>query len=516
MVIACALVACAQVRSVSGGEKDVEAPVVLFSDPPFLSTNINPKKITLTFDEYIQLNSIQQELVVSPPLPHQPIVKVKSKNVILSFEDSLLANTTYQINFGDGIVDVNENNKAKDLIYVFSTGDQIDSLTYSGKVHQYESDEPGKNMKVLLFANDSAIFTKKSLPLYFARSKEDGSFRLSYLNSGTYFLYALDDVNGNYTWDDGEAIAIHGAAVNIQPGDSITDVLAASIPRSSKPSVKEYITDSLGGVKIVVDPYYHDLQITSLSERKFVKAIVGDTVQIWLHDSIANDEEMFRIQWNSIIDDTISVRKYQEAIVGNFSIAADCKEKILASKDVVLSASIPISIADQERFQFQCDSVSQPFELLLGDSPNTIRIRSKTLVGKKYDIHLLPGAVRSMYGATNDSAEFHFSCYKTEDLGTLQIGLHGLTENVTHIFKLYNKSREVIFKKTVFQDENITVTDLPAGEYSAEVLRDDNDNGVYDPIDLASRVGPERIFIYTGKISVRANWEVKTDWNFVK
>ncbi|MBL0315571.1 MAG: Ig-like domain-containing protein [Flavobacteriales bacterium] len=113
------LVSCAQVRTVSGGEKDMTPPTVLFADPAFLSTNITPKKITFTFDEYVQLNNIQQELIVSPPLSHQPQIKIKGKTLELNFQDTLLANTTYQINFGDGVGDVNRKQQSARFDFCF-------------------------------------------------------------------------------------------------------------------------------------------------------------------------------------------------------------------------------------------------------------------------------------------------------------------------------------------------------------------------------------------------------------
>ena len=511
LILLLMLVSCAQVRTVSGGEKDNDSPIVLFADPAFLSTNITPKKITLTFDEYIQLNNIQQELIVSPPLSHQPQIKIKGKTLELNFQDTLLTNTTYQINFGDGVGDVNENNKAQDLIFVFSTGSTIDSLTYSGSVHQFNSDESGKNFKVLLFQNDSAIFIKKSLPIYFAKSKDDGTFHLSYLTGGTYHLFALDDLNGNYTWDEGEAIAMHPDPVIVQPQDSSAVELASSIPRSAHPTVKEYITDSIGSVKLVIDPYYHDLKITSLSNKNFLTQSHSDTLQIWMNDSLTQEEELLRVQWQDHIDDTISVRTFPEATSKALPLWAD-KTKILIADDVEIQSSFPLSIVQDDAFVLDADSIIQPCQVVKGPSANSILVKSNWQPGKNYHLHVLPGALESIYGATNDTSEFHFSCYKPEELGVLNLNLNHLPLNTNCVFTLYNKTREIVYRKSNCIDEVITIPNLPAGEYSAELLRDDNNNGIFDPIDWKTGTSPERVFVYTGKMTVRANWDVKADW----
>lgn len=59
---------------------------------------------------------------------------MKHRSLIVDIDQELLPNTTYMFNFGDAVVDVTENNKAKDLVYVFSTGASIDSLSLSGTV----------------------------------------------------------------------------------------------------------------------------------------------------------------------------------------------------------------------------------------------------------------------------------------------------------------------------------------------------------------------------------------------
>ena len=68
LVVFCLLmVGCAQVRSVSGGTKDSLPPRVLNVSPDSLSVWFDRSSFQVTFDEYIQLRNVQQELLVSPP-----------------------------------------------------------------------------------------------------------------------------------------------------------------------------------------------------------------------------------------------------------------------------------------------------------------------------------------------------------------------------------------------------------------------------------------------------------------
>ena len=84
----------------SGGPLDEDPPVVVESDPPNYSTLFDANKILITFDEYIVLNNVNQELIVSPPMDEKPEVKLKKKTLIIEFEEDLRINTTYTFNFG--------------------------------------------------------------------------------------------------------------------------------------------------------------------------------------------------------------------------------------------------------------------------------------------------------------------------------------------------------------------------------------------------------------------------------
>jgi hypothetical protein len=69
--------------------------------------------------------------------------------LVIQFKDTLLKNTTYVINFGKAIADVNESNVLKNFTYVFSTGSHIDSLSLSGNVNKFY---PGERKRCNGFA----------------------------------------------------------------------------------------------------------------------------------------------------------------------------------------------------------------------------------------------------------------------------------------------------------------------------------------------------------------------------
>ena len=126
---------CANRGTPSGGPIDESPPIVISSKPENFSVNFTQNEIEIFFDEYIRLNNIQNELIISPPINPMPIIIPMSsakKSIVISDIDSLKENTTYSFNFGESIEDNNERNPLTNFKYVFSTGKYIDSLKLSG------------------------------------------------------------------------------------------------------------------------------------------------------------------------------------------------------------------------------------------------------------------------------------------------------------------------------------------------------------------------------------------------
>lgn len=192
---------CAQIGAPTGGPRDTIPPVLVSAMPKLLSTHFTGNKITLVFDEYINVLEPQKNVIVSPYPKSFPIISFKLKEVSVKLKDTLLDNTTYAINFGNAIVDNNENNPFKDFTYVFSTGNTIDSLKLSGKVIMAETGKPDSTLQALLYrdAVDSTVETRK--PNYIARIDRNGIFTFTNLSEGVYKLYALKDGDGGKTYN---------------------------------------------------------------------------------------------------------------------------------------------------------------------------------------------------------------------------------------------------------------------------------------------------------------------------
>ena len=230
---------CAQIGAPVGGPKDTAAPILIKANPNNYQTNFNANKITLTFNEFVELQDIQNNFFVSPFQKTNPSVSSNLKTITIKLRDSLLPNTTYCIDLGNSIKDINEGNVFNNFSYIFSTGNFIDSLELKGKVVIAESGKPDSTIKVLLYRNgvDSSVNTRK--PDYITFLKGDVSFNFKNLPPDNFLIFALKDGDGNKFYNlKSEIFAFNDSKINTSyKNDSLTLFAYAEKKSSSFTSV---------------------------------------------------------------------------------------------------------------------------------------------------------------------------------------------------------------------------------------------------------------------------------------
>ncbi len=195
-----ALSGCAAVGNPDGGPFDETPPRITNSHPKNGATGVNTRKVTIDFNEFIKLENANEKVVISPPQTEQPEIKVTGKKIQVELFDSLKSNTTYSIDFADGIVDNNEGNPLGDFCFRFSTGESIDTLEVSGYILSAEDLEPVKGMTVGLHSDlsDSAFTTKPFERV--SRTDANGHFTIRGIAPGTYRIYAVTDMDQTFSY----------------------------------------------------------------------------------------------------------------------------------------------------------------------------------------------------------------------------------------------------------------------------------------------------------------------------
>jgi hypothetical protein len=192
---------CAQIGAPTGGAKDTLPPRLVKASPALNTVNFKGNKVTLSFNEYIDLQDLQGNLIISPLQKTNPVISYNLKSISIKFKDTLLSNTTYSINFGNSIKDVHEGNILRNFTYVFSTGKLLDSLTLEGKVVLAESGKTDSTIIAMLYRNASDTAVLKTKPDYITKLDGEGNFIFKNLPDADFMVFALKDGDGGKTYN---------------------------------------------------------------------------------------------------------------------------------------------------------------------------------------------------------------------------------------------------------------------------------------------------------------------------
>ena len=194
---------CANMGMPSGGPIDEDPPRVVSCSPPSGSVGVKDPKMTITFNELVNVKDAFSKVVVSPANVAIPRVSSLGRRVKIEF-DSLAPNTTYTVDFADAIEDNNEANALQGYAYTFSTGESIDTLRISGRVLGARNLEPQQSMLVGVHSNlsDTAFSTLRLLRV--AKTDDRGEFTIRGLAPGKYHIFALSDNDNDYRYSSPE------------------------------------------------------------------------------------------------------------------------------------------------------------------------------------------------------------------------------------------------------------------------------------------------------------------------
>lgn len=440
---------CAQIGYPSGGAKDSLPPVLVSAFPPERTTNFTSNKITLVFNEYIDVQDIQNNLLVAPLPKTTPNVSYKLRTVTVKIKDSLLPNTTYAINFGNALRDLNEGNPFRNYTYVFSTGNTIDSLSLSGNVLMAESGKVDSTLTAMLYKNadDSAVQQRK--PDYIARLDRQGNYTFKNLAEGNYKLYALKDGDGGRTYNSAvEVFAFLQNDIVVNSIEQKADTLYAYAEEKDKKNT----TASSSGSKGPAD--------------KKLKAVAK-----------AGTEN-------------------PQSLLAPFEVSFNRALKTIDEQKIKLTDSSFNTIPGAK--------------LSLDSTRKVLTLATAWKEGADYYFIIEKDAVEDTTGAQLAKADsIRFTTKEKTDYGNLLLRFAKL-DTARHIVLQFLKGEEIVRTVPVTA---ATWNDklFEPGEYDLRILYDDNRNGVWDPGSYTHKRQPEKVVTMPKKISVRAGWDNEKD-----
>lgn len=251
LLVALIASACASIGNPSGGPRDEDPPVVVRSNPAPYSVNFNGRRVTIDFNELVNVKDAFTKVTVSPVPAEMPRVSSSGRRVTVQFSDTLLPNTTYTIDFGNSIEDNNEANKLGNLSLTFSTGPELDTLRISGMVLGARDLEPQQEMLVGIHSITADSAFKKLKLERVTKTDDRGRFTVRGLKPGSYRVFALGDLNNDYRWDNpAEDIAFYDVLVSptTEPAlaiDSIYDKLTGKLDTVVEREYTRYLPNDI-------------------------------------------------------------------------------------------------------------------------------------------------------------------------------------------------------------------------------------------------------------------------------
>lgn len=510
---------CAKRGSITGGLKDTLAPVLRYSSPKNFSTNFEGDEIILGFDEYVKLKNLNKQLIISPPMKHEPLILPTnaSKVITIKIKDTLQPNTTYSFNFGQSIADNNEGNAINQFKYIFSTGSYIDSLSISGQIRDAYEKNVDNFVSVMLYEvndtfKDSVIY--KQSPRYITNTLDSlRTFKLENLKAGKYLLVALKDKGSNNRYnpkDDKIGFLKHYITV---PNDTVFELelfketlplkvfkpIQASgnrvfLPYEGKQNFKN------SKPKIVLK---HNNEVVETIVTAFPKK---DSLQVWykpikadsLSMEISRDkyDKKFTFKVKDQKKDTLNITAVQSGTL-NF------RERF------TLESATPLVKFDKSKIRLvNKDSVAVDFTTEYDEYDQKLYFDFKKEPVQKYNFTFFPGALTDFYEKTNDTLHYKLTTKEYSDYGNLVLNLQNV-KRFPIIVEITNKKGDVVYATDYSEGKTKLEFNLLVPEiFAVRIIYDDNKNKMYDTGSFLNKTYAEEVFYYQGDVDVRTNWDV--------
>jgi hypothetical protein len=563
--------ACAnKAQGPTGGPKDTTPPRVMKSVPLNNTLNFSKKQIYIDFDEMVSIEKPADNVIISPPQVKPPDVKSYGKRVTVNFNEDLLDSTTYSVNFGNAICDLNEKNPIKNFLFSFSTGNQIDTLSVSGTVIDAENLNPMAGIIVGIYVegSDSAFYKEPFLRI--GRTDENGRFSIDNVKKGRYKIFALGDVNHDYFFQSGEGVAMCDSLIN---PTFRREIMQDSIWKDSLhfDSIHTYMGTHFLPDNIILryfkeskkrqyfvkserkDPFSFNLFYnTEAKELPTIKPLnfnwdgkyiiqknnTLDSLTYWLTDSTVWKVDTLRMAVTYMKSDSVMKLVPATDTLSVFQRKGRVNPKARQSKvvpkaeplkfgtniagafevynPITVRFEAPLASIDLAKIKLsqKVDTIykSIPLKWRQVDSTKTsYAIDYKWVPETTYQLKIDSATFVSIYKKVSNAYMSDFKIRSLDEYSSIKIFL--LPFNPKAFLQVVD-SKDLILATKKASEKGTIVQYLKPGDYYIRMFIDENGNGKWDPGDLAKRIQPEEVFYYSKKLTLMANWEFEETWNY--
>lgn len=530
---------CARPITPAGGPKDSIPPRIIRTWPENGTLSFSENQIVFQFSEYVESANLTKDIFITPIPSVPPEMLFRGKKLWIRWKEPLLPQTTYVIQPGKGLRDVNEKNPLDSLFqFAFSTGTWLDSLEIQGMVTDPLTGTGASSVSILLFEADSAQGDSivKKRPAYASQTREDGSFKIQYLRPGKYRVYGVREDNANFEYNSTkEALALaEDPAVN--PTDTAISnniKLLLSLPDLDKPKLrnKTWLTQYM--LELEWNEPLLNFTDDPKSEIQVQDTLGEKTFTVHTLESVASAPERMRVYFTEPVADPVRINL--RSVCDTLQSCVDTTFLLQPRKQI---ARYPFRLTQQSTPIYSDTLTLLASEPLATDLPDTAFVaidtaRKRVLIPWKTEgrqIHLdlsklranpIPWTIQTdsmtLAGYSGSRADtvylFTWNVPDRDDFGAISGALVDSLEKP--LSNPVMRIRHVESGKIWFQKGN--AFDFPAlrpGDLQIFWFEDTDGNGRWTPGALHPYRMPERGYVIKGIPKIRAGWElenIKTD-----
>jgi uncharacterized protein (DUF2141 family) len=558
----------------TGGLKDKNPPRLIKSLPANGAVNFNGKRIQIEFDELITVEKISENVIISPPQVKPPEIKSFGRRVTVEFEDKLKDSTTYSINFGNAIADVNEKNILKNFLFAYSTGNEIDTLQISGTVINSEDLNPISGIYVGVYeeTNDSAFFKKPFLRI--GKTDNMGRFSINNLKKGSYKVYALGDMNHDFIYQSGEGLALYDSLVapsfkRVEMQDTLwkdsthIDTIKKHIGTQFEPNnlalgyfkeakKRQYLVKSerkelfnfslYFNTPLTTLPTIEPLNFEWNGKYLLQKNNSNDSITYWITDSLVYKTDTLKMKVSYLKSDSLfklvsttdTLNLFSRKAIANAKLKSNKKTQAKITKQtlkfsnnlsstfdiynpIIVKFEAPLATIDISKIHLKqkVDSAFKPITFKWREMDSTkmnYAIEHKWEAETTYALKIDSGAFSSIYKRTSGKDSGQFKIKSLDDYSSIKMVLAKFSDKA--VIQVLDTKDQLLVSKPA-KEKGTVFEYLKPGDYYIRMFIDRNGNGKWDTGELISHRHPEEVFYYPKKVSVKANWEFEESWDYL-
>ena len=509
---------CASMQSPTGGPKDSIPPSVIEENPKNFTKNFTAQKIEIEFSEFVKLTNEYTEVSISPAMDIPPEFRSKKENLEIEFKQQLEKNTTYSINFGKAIADVNESNILKNYSYVFSTGNEIDSLSISGRVINSLTKEKLKEVTVFILpVNQDTLFGKKKASV-FNITDTAGTFKLSNLRENTYRLYALLEQGGDRIYNsESEEIGFLSNPLKLTK-DTSGIILQVFKEYPSSFTIKDRRIEGDGRItltfnKPVPEPSISIIEPSNLDTSKTVEfSLKRDSATIWLPELNFDTIDVAVNSAGKALD-TVTLRRSKRDTYVKSLVASDnlTGNKIRPGSELILKFTSPIQSYQESQITLLEDStITKGYQIVKSqNSLRTYSLKYPWKTKKQYTLKLAENAFTDILGTKSKLYNKKFELDVEDNYGSISINVSVPDTSKSYLIQWLNERKEIIKQNSIKKNTVLNYIRYPTAKYFIRVIYDVNNNGEWDTGNLKEGRQPEKSWNFEKTIALRPNWDLE-------